>query len=185
MASVVRQLITVWGFRVNTAPLKRAEASVAKLKTGINALNAVTLAVGAGFAAAGFGIGKFLKDAGEFELVEESFNTLLESTEKGKKILGEIVEFTKRSPFRFEDTVRGAKKLLAFDIEADKLIRTLEALGNIAFLVGRERLPFLVLALGQVKTKGKLRGQEIRQFAEAGVGIVKEILKLRVRPQRK
>jgi tape measure domain-containing protein len=38
--------------------------------------------------------------------------------------------------------------------------------------VGRERLPFLIKALGDVRAKGRLMGEEIRQFTNASVPIL-------------
>jgi len=162
---IIRELITKWGFEIDDGPLKKADAGVKTLTLSIGAM---TVALGGATAAMGF----FLKKGGDMEQTNIAFETMLGSAEKATKLIGELKDFTKTTPFELEDTLIGAKRLLAYNIEAEKLIPTLTALGNVAAGVGRERLPFLILALGQVKTATKLRGQELRQFTEAGVPLL-------------
>lgn len=141
---------------------KIVKASISRLKTGFYALAA---AMGAAQVYSA-------KLAGGFEQSRLSFEIMLGSLAKGDKLLKEIIQFTKSTPFELKDTELGAKRLLAYNIEADKVIKTLEVLGNIASVVGRERLPNLILAYGQVKTATRLAGQELRQFSEAGVPLI-------------
>jgi hypothetical protein len=56
--------------------------------------------------------------------------------------------------------------LLAYGLQSKDIIPTLTDLGNITAGVGKEKLPFLITALGQVNTKTKLAGQELNQFIE-------------------
>ncbi len=161
----VRELITRWGFEVDEAPLKKIDNGVKNITLSLGVMTAA-------FGAAGAAMGFFLNKAGEFEQTEIAFETMLGSVELAAKALQDIKTFTQTTPFELKDTLIGAKRLLAYNIEAEKLIPTLTSLGNIAAGVGRERLPFLILALGQVKTATKLRGQELRQFTEAGVPLI-------------
>ena len=48
-------------------------------------------------------------------------------------------------------------------------------LRNPFFGVGRDKFPNLILAFGQVATATRLRGQEVRQFTEAGVPILEAL----------
>ena len=162
---IIRELITKWGFEIDDTPLKKADAGVKTLTLSIAAM---TVALGGATAALGF----FLKKGGELEQTNIAFETMLGSAEKGKQLFADLAKFTKATPFELKDTLIGAKRLLAYNIEAEKIIPTLTALGNIAAGVGREKLPFLILALGQVRTATKLRGQELRQFSEAGVPLI-------------
>ena len=118
------------------------------------------------------------KSASDFEQARIAFDTMLGSAEKGRKIMGELSDFARKTPFTLPDVVTGAKQLLAYGIEANNIIPTFTALGNISAGVGRDKLPQLVLAYGQVRTATKLTGQELRQFTEAGVPLLEAIGKV-------
>ena len=173
MATIDELLIKI-GVKADTASINQVQNSMDGLrKTARNtaiAFGAISAAAAGVFAFIGTG-------AGEFEQLEIAFETMLGSAEKAQKMLQDITEFTKQTPFQLEDTVTGAKRLLAMGIESNKVIKTLEMLGNISAGVGREKLPFLILALGQVRAAGKLTGQELRQFTEAGVPLLEELAK--------
>jgi len=132
------------------------------------AVNAVTAAFN-GVVDAGKNV---LKGATDFEQSRVAFETMLGSADKAKKMLKEVSDFAAKTPFELPEVVTGAKQLLAYNIEADKIIPTFKALGNIAAGVGKDKLPQLILAFGQVKAATKLTGQELRQFTEAGVPLL-------------
>jgi tape measure domain-containing protein len=102
---------------------------------------------------------------------------MLGSAEKAKQLLKEISDFAVKTPFQLPELVEGSKKLLAYGLEADKLLPTLKNLGDIAAGVGTDKLPQLILAFGQVKTATFLTGMELRQFTEAGVPLLEELSK--------
>jgi tape measure domain-containing protein len=140
-------------------------------------LAGLTRNVGLAYAGLSFGIGQLLKRAGNFEQTEIAFETLINNAEVSRDLLQDLFEFAKRTPFQLVGLFDATKRLLAFGIEADNIITTLTALGNIAAGVGREKLPNLILAFGQVRTAARLRGQEARQFTEAGVPIIEAVAK--------
>lgn len=121
--------------------------------------------------------GVFLKEASDMEQVEVAFETMLGSAELAKTTIKDLRDFAVNTPFNFKGVVDLSKRLLAFGFQAEELIPTMTRLGNIAAGVGKQKLPFLVLALGQVRTAGKLTGQELRQFTEAGVPLLEELAK--------
>lgn len=133
-----------------------------------------TLAFGAAIAAsATFAV----KSAADFEQSRIAFETMLGNADAAKKMLRDLSNFATKTPFELPEVVTGAKQLLAYGISAEKILPNLKALGDIAAGVGRDKLPQLTLAFGQVATKGKLFGNEIRQFTEAGVPLVQELAK--------
>jgi len=173
MATTLRELVTTWGFDINEKPLKQMDASINGIKS---TLATVGIAIGAVGAAVG---GVFLRQAGIFEQAQIAFETMLGSAEKAKVLLKDITTFAAKTPFEIQGLIESSKRLLAFGFAADQIIPTMESLGNIAAGVGREKLPQLILALGQVRAATKLRGQELRQFTEAGVPLIEEIAKLK------
>lgn len=114
-----------------------------------------------------------IKSASDYEQSRIAFDTMLGSAEAGAKMLKNISKFARRTPFELPEVVTGAKQLLAYNIAGEKVLPTLEALGNISAGVGKDKLPNLILAFGQVKAATRLTGMELRQFTEAGVPLIK------------
>ena len=94
-----------------------------------------------------------VKSASDMEQWGVSFETMLGSVERGQKLLSDIKDFARITPFNQSELIEGAKKLLAYNIEAGKIIPTLSSLGNIAAGVGMDKLPQLILAFGQVRLR--------------------------------
>lgn len=113
-----------------------------------------------------------LNTAASFEQWKISFDTMLGSSEKSSKLLNQISDFAIKTPFELPQLVEGSKRLLAYNIEAEKVVPTMQMLGNIASGVGMEKLPNLILAFGQVRAATRLTGMELRQFSEAGVPLL-------------
>lgn len=171
MAITIRELVTRYGFDVDDRGLKNANFSLQKLKR-------TAKIAGVAIAAAGtFITSKFVKVAGDFEQFNIAFETMLGSADRAKKLLGDITEFAAKTPFELPELIEGSKRLLAFGFAGEKIIDTMRTLGNITAGVGREKMPQLILALGQVRAATRLRGQELRQFTEAGVPLIEELAK--------
>ena len=113
-----------------------------------------------------------LQAAGNFEQTKIAFETMLGSVDKATKLLSDLQTFAKKTPFNLVELQETTKRLLAYGVEGDKVIDTLTTLGNIASAVGRDKMPQLTLAFGQVKAVGHLTGMELRQFAETGVPLL-------------
>ncbi len=121
-------------------------------------------------------ITQMVKIRSEFEQTEISFNTMLQSQEKGNALMQDMIELAKNTPLQFSEVSKGAKQLLAYQVEAEKLTETLSMLGDISSGLDVP-LSRLILVYGQVKAKGKLMGDDLRQFTEAGVPMIAMIAK--------
>nr|MCL5045564.1 tape measure protein [Actinomycetota bacterium] len=100
-----------------------------------------------------------------------AFETMLGSGTKAQTFLGELARFAARTPFQFPELVDATKRLLAFGFTADSVIPTLTAVGDAAAGLGMsgEGVNRIILALGQMKAKAKVSGEEMRQLTEAGI----------------
>lgn len=161
----VRELITRWGFDVDDAPIKRMDRQIKGLKR-------TTLAIGAVITATAGGITFLLNEAGKQEQTQIAFETLTGSVEKADKLIRELFAFAAKTPFTIPEVEKNTKLLLAYGTEVENIIPTLNALGNIASAVGPQAFGRLALALGQVRAKTRLMGQEMRQFTESGVDLL-------------
>jgi tape measure domain-containing protein len=154
---------------------------LAKISGNVDKLSANLQKSGLLFGAVAAGIGLVgsaaLIASGKMEQWRISFTTMLGSAEQADVLLNKIKDFASKTPFELPQVVEGSKRLLAYGISARSIIPTMEALGNIAAGVGTEKLPQLITAFGQVSAKGKLMGQELLQFTEAGVNLGGELQK--------
>lgn len=103
----------------------------------------------------------------EIESFEISFRTLLGSKEKADQLFGEIRKFAADTPMTLKDLASGAQTLLGFNYEADKVMTTLKALGDIS-MGDSQRFQSLTLAFAQMSSTGKLMGQDLLQMINAG-----------------
>lgn len=118
-----------------------------------------------------------LKAASDLEQMDVAFEVFLQDADLAKKVVADLMEFTARTPFRLRGVQQASQMLLAMGVRGENLIETLRILGDVS-RGNQELLQRVSLAYGQVLTARKLRGQELRQFTEAGVGLVEELSKL-------
>ncbi len=97
-----------------------------------------------------------------------AFEVLLKDGGKAKQLLSELDKMAPLSPFDFTKLVEETPKLLAFKFSMEEVTRVLTAAGDAA---GKDVGKFegIITALGQIKTKGKLQGDELIQLAENGI----------------
>lgn len=114
--------------------------------------------------------------AADMEQWRISFTTMLGSADRAEVLLNKIKKFAKETPFELPQVVTGAKNLLAFGIEADKVIPTLKSMGDVSSGLGVD-MERLILNFGQVKTQTKLTGVELKDFLRAGVPLLAELAK--------
>ena len=81
-----------------------------------------------------------------------------------------------QSPFKLRELVGYVRELSAYRIETEKLFDTTKMLADVSAGLGVD-MGRLILAYGQVRSASVLRGQELRQFTEAGIPIIAELAK--------
>lgn len=119
-----------------------------------------------------------INEAARVESLTTSFEVMSGSAEKAQVSLKQLQQVAIDNPvLGLEQVQEGGKRLLAMGTSIEQVAPQMKMLGDIAGGVGADKLPQLVTAFGQVQTKGKLMGQEIMQFAEAGVPLVEELAK--------
>ena len=108
---------------------------------------------------------------GELEYQRVALGRLLQDVSKGNALFERIKQAAVESPFRIKDLVTYTKQLAAYRIEQEELFYTTKRLADISAGLGVD-MNRLILAYGQVRAAAVLRGQELRQFTEAGIPLV-------------
>lgn len=90
--------------------------------------------------------------------------------EVGKAFLEEIRQFAIDTPLALDQAVQSAVGLLASGINSEDVIDTLWMLGDIA-MGDTEKLSRIALVYSQIMAGGKMQGDDLRQFKNAGVPI--------------
>ncbi|MGC4050982.1 MAG: tape measure protein [Paludibaculum sp.] len=116
-------------------------------------------------------VGSAVKAAASLEVTETAFKTLMHSTDAAKEKLDELKRFAASTPFQFPELADATKRMLALGFSAKDVLPTLRIVGDAtsALGMGSEGLNRIILALGQIKTKGAVQAEEMRQLAEAGI----------------
>lgn len=101
-----------------------------------------------------------------------AFEGVLGSGEKVEAFIGRLQTFAAKTPFQFEDLVSDTQLMNAFGFSVDEVIPKLTAWGNAVAASGnisKERIEGVVLAMGQMRTKGKVSAEEMNQLLERGI----------------
>jgi len=123
------------------------------------------------------GLGKIAFDYNsQMENYVTNFGTLLGSTEAAVAKVDELKKMAAATPFGMEDLASATQTLLNFQIPADKTTTILKQLGDIS-MGNKEKLASLATVFGQVSSAGKLTGQDLMQFINAGFNPLNEISK--------
>lgn len=115
---------------------------------------------------------KLVEVRGEFELQQKALAAILQNKAAADKLWSQNVALALKSPFRLKEVVSATRQLAAYRIEQSKLYETNKMLMDISAGLGVD-MDRLILAYGQVNAASVLRGQELRQFTEAGIPLVK------------
>lgn len=140
-----------------------------------NIQNSMNIAIG------GWSIGKFVNQMmqvrGQFQQTEMAFKTMLQSEEKADALMKQLIRTAAVTPFGVEDVTEGAKQLLAFNVAAEDVNKTLIGLGDVAAGMALN-LKDLVMLYGTTIAKGKMDTMDLYQFLNRGIPIADEIAKV-------
>ena len=110
---------------------------------------------------------EIIRVRGEFQAADTAIQTLLGSKEKADALMSQVREYAKISPLEFSDVTQATQMMLGFNIEAEKVPRYLQAIGDVS-MGDTQRFNSLTLAFSQMSAAGKLMGQDLNQMINAG-----------------
>lgn len=119
---------------------------------------------------------KLVAIRGEFELQQVSLRAIIQDARRADQIFSQIKGLAVISPFQFGDLVGYTKQLAAFQIPINELYGTMKSLADVSAGLGVD-MGRIILAYGQIRSAGVLRGQELRQLTEAGIPALESLRK--------
>lgn len=134
------------------------------------------LGLGAGYLGFKTG-GQIIKMGADMEQTRLQFETLLGSVEKSKRMVDDINQFANVTPFTNGGLFTNAKMLMNFGMEGEKVLPVLKMLGDVSG-GNKDRFERLALAFGQTQSAGKLMGQDLLQYINAGFNPLNEISRI-------
>lgn len=96
------------------------------------------------------------------------------SFETAKSLIKQFREEEKKSALNLEDYSKAAKTILSFGGSVQDIMPTLRMLGNVS-MGNSDRFGSLALAFAQTTAAGRLMGQEVLQFVNAGFNPLEQI----------
>ena len=103
----------------------------------------------------------------EREMLEKSFEVLLQSEGKARQMVNDFLSLAMESPIKMSGIANAGQTLLGFGVEADNVSDILHQLSDIS-MGNQQRFESLALAYAQCQSTGKLMGQDLLQMINAG-----------------
>lgn len=119
---------------------------------------------------------QLIEIGGEFQKQHIALQSILGDGAKADAMFSKIKNLAVESPFTFQQLAGYTKQLAAFQIPYEELYDTTKRLADVSAGLGVD-MGRIILAYGQVRSAAFLRGQEVRQFTEAGIPLLDELAK--------
>ncbi|HEX8340070.1 MAG TPA: tape measure protein [Tepidisphaeraceae bacterium] len=178
--------------KVRPDAIRMATAATGELRSGLNlasiaggTLGSALGNVGANLVTGGIRavsnaitgfIGDSLKAAASFEQTGISFEVMLGSGDKARKLMQEITAFAAATPFELPQLTDASRKLLAFGFAGEQVVPTLRRVGDLSAGLG---IPIGDLAeiYGKARVQGRLFMEDMNQLTGRGIPITAELAK--------
>ncbi len=116
-------------------------------------------------------VGAAIKYNANMEDNQAAFEVFLGNSQLATQYLNDLKKIAAETPFDLPGVADAGKKLLAFGFDAKTALSLLRTVGDAAAGLGKgqEGIERIVLALGQIKAKGRVMGDELLQLTEVGI----------------
>jgi len=156
----------------------KVTAGLGKMGQGLSYVGKTAMGAGvemakiAGIALGGLAIvgAKFAYDSLTFkENTLAGFKVMLGSAEAAESVYNRAVKVAADTSFGAKEVVSSIQKLVIAGFDQNAAFDAFKVIGDIAVVKGSEGVESVIRAVGQIKAKGRLQGEEMLQLAEAGV----------------
>lgn len=151
----------------------REAFSLSNIKTSLSSLPGMDFLMNP-YTIIGAGIGAITSLGAQAEKTSVAFRVLVGDERKAAELLQQINGFAAATPFSKLDLESAAQMLLNFGVSSNDVMQRLQQLGDIS-MGDSQKLNSLALVFGQVSAAGKMSGQDLMQFINAGFNPLKEL----------
>lgn len=156
-----------------TATVKIADYATRPIRGILSALTSVQALIAgvATGAAVNYGAIKPVSLSDQIKRMKMAFSTQLGGDAAAQSFLNEIYAFDKQSPFDTMQIAQRAQLMLNTGWQRNDILPDLENIGDWAAAMGKGEtgISSVVIALGQMRQKGRVYAEEMLQLTEAGV----------------
>lgn len=150
-----------------TEKLKKINTDTKGFDNKISGLSANLAKIGIGVGIAEIGR-KMLTLGADFEQTGIAFQTMIGNKAQADDLLKKLGKYADISPYDDAGVVQNAKTIMGFGGTLKDVMPDIKMLGDIS-MGNADRMQSLTLAFSQVRAAGKLTGQEVLQFVNAGM----------------
>lgn len=182
-SQITRASANVWSGAANAISSTNSIAQ----KTGSNILSAfkqtnnagsnltrTVLGLTAGFVSLRSATNLFKSSIGRMDEIDratKSLTVLTGSYDEAQSIVSDTIKVLEGTPVALDDTIGGVKRLIATGMQAEKVNKTIQAINDAAFGVGRgeESASFMLNAFAQMQSSSQLYLEDLNQLQDQGV----------------
>lgn len=148
------------------------------LRSAINALGGTALTATAALSALGLVLAtqvarRAITLGAQYQDTLVGFEVMSGSRLQGHKLAEDITKLAVATPYQTEGLTEVARMMAGRGVSTENILPTLKALGDVTAGVGggQDKLWHMAKAYADVLVRGRLQGEEERQFANVGVGV--------------
>jgi tape measure domain-containing protein len=176
---IVRELITLLGFKLNDGPAKQYDQQIENSKQKGNALagaaKGISVAWKIALAVVAVGAGRIAKSifetTAETEKYRVALGAMIGDQEKANKLIHDLDYSPLSDMYGTASAIGGLQGLVTFGVQAEEASDILMRLGDIA-QGDSQALTSMGLNMGQVFAKGKADATDLKQFVTQGFDVV-------------
>ena len=173
---VVQELIAKLGFDIDQGGLNSVDNALANFAKKLTLAAAGIYAVKKAVEATVWAISSSIEAAAQKEDVTTQFKVMLGDLEAAKYLYQEINQYAAVSPFETAGLAENVKLMMSFGMSAKDAFDDLKKLGDVA-LGDQNKMNRIALAYAQTKAAGRLTGNDLLQYVNAGFNPLEYIAK--------
>ena len=157
-------------WRTTLSVVDKFTSPLTKLKNMLFSINSLITTVAAGLATK-LVVAEPVSYADTITTASIAFETMLGSAEAADKMMSDIMEFAKTTPFDTTGLINSTQQMMAFGFEAETTLDYMEKIGNVMAAMGKgeEGIDSVTRALGQMSASGRVNAQDMLQLTSAGI----------------
>ena len=157
-------------FKATMSVVDKFTTPLTKLKNMLFSINSLITTVAAGLASK-LVVAEPVSYADTMTTASIAFETMLGSPEASQKMMSDIMDFAKKTPFDTNGLISSTQQMMAFGFEADETLGYMEKIGNVMSAMGKgeEGIDSVTRALGQMRATGRVNAQDMMQLTSVGI----------------